>query len=285
MTGSGDGKGAAVVSISSHVTRGSVGNRAVLFAMEALGFPLWMVPTIHLTWHPGHGPSTRHVVETSTLSPLLSDIARSKHGDEIKAIMTGYFADASQVHLVADWIRDQKATRPDLTYLCDPVLGDAGGLYVAEDVAEAIRDALLPLCDFVTPNLFELAWLCGQNESDDAVSMMTQLPPPCVLATSIPGSGEQHIGNLFRFDGHTHLIEHERFANPPNGTGDLMSAVFLAWHLRGKTPVEAFERAVNATAVIIEKAVLSGADELPLAGNHQLLQALETPLRAVRLPA
>ena len=45
--------------------------------------------------------------------------------------------------------------------LVDPVLGDAGRLYVAQETAEAIRDRLIPLADIATPNLFELGWLTG----------------------------------------------------------------------------------------------------------------------------
>ena len=31
----------AVIVISSHVIRGSVGNRAAVFALETLGYPVW----------------------------------------------------------------------------------------------------------------------------------------------------------------------------------------------------------------------------------------------------
>jgi pyridoxine kinase len=44
----------SVIVISSHVVRGSVGNRAAVFALETLGFPVWAVPTVVLPWHPGH---------------------------------------------------------------------------------------------------------------------------------------------------------------------------------------------------------------------------------------
>jgi pyridoxine kinase len=51
----------AVIVISSHVVRGSVGNRAAVFALETLGHPVWAVPTVILPWHPGHGPAKRIV--------------------------------------------------------------------------------------------------------------------------------------------------------------------------------------------------------------------------------
>jgi pyridoxine kinase len=60
----------AVVVISSHVARGTVGNRAIVFALEALGFPVWAVPTVMLPWHPGHGPAPRIVPDRRQTSPI-----------------------------------------------------------------------------------------------------------------------------------------------------------------------------------------------------------------------
>jgi hypothetical protein len=54
----------AVIVVSSHVARGSVGNRAAVFALETLGFPIWAVPTVILPWHPGHGRITVGTAQT-----------------------------------------------------------------------------------------------------------------------------------------------------------------------------------------------------------------------------
>lgn len=43
----------AIIVISSHVVRGSVGNRAAVFALEIFGHPVWAVPTVILPWHQG----------------------------------------------------------------------------------------------------------------------------------------------------------------------------------------------------------------------------------------
>src|ERR1700754_651289 len=73
---------AAVIVISSHVVRGSVGNRAAVFALETLGHPVWALPTIVLPWHPGHGRSTRltfaeadfdHAIDDLIAAPWLSE--------------------------------------------------------------------------------------------------------------------------------------------------------------------------------------------------------------------
>ena len=47
--------------------------------------------------------------------------------------------------------------------MLDPVLGDAGKLYVDPAIAVAMQEKLLPLADLMTPNAFELGWLSGRN--------------------------------------------------------------------------------------------------------------------------
>ena len=67
----------AVIVISSHVARGSVGNRAAVFALETLGHPVWAVPTVILPWHPGHGRATRIVPEPEQFAALMKDLERA----------------------------------------------------------------------------------------------------------------------------------------------------------------------------------------------------------------
>ena len=63
-------------------------------------------------------------------------------------------------------LRASRRPTPNALVCVDPILGDAGKLYVAEETAEAIRDQLLPLASIATPNLFELQWLSGASVTD-----------------------------------------------------------------------------------------------------------------------
>jgi hypothetical protein len=155
----------AVIVISSHVVRGAVGNRAAVFALESLGFPVWAVPTVTLPWHPGHGRATRLVPDASEFAALINDLAHAPWLGEVGAIMTGYLGSSSQAAPIAALVRALKTLNPDAIYLCDPVIGDASGLYVPETTAAAIRDHLMPLADIATPNRFELGWLTGLGAS------------------------------------------------------------------------------------------------------------------------
>ena len=142
-----DGSPAEIVAISSHVVRGAVGNRAIVFALETMGFRVWSLPTVILPWHPGHGPSTRIVTADEPFAAAVSDMTGARWAGAIRAVVTGYFGSAGQVAPVAAMIRTLKQADPGLLYVCDPVIGDAGGLYVRPEIAEAIRDELMPLAD------------------------------------------------------------------------------------------------------------------------------------------
>ena len=45
--------------------------------------------------------------------------------------------------------------KPDLVYICDPVLGDNGKFYVPTELLSGFRDMLIPLATVITPNYFE----------------------------------------------------------------------------------------------------------------------------------
>ena len=237
----------AVLVVSSHVARGTVGLRAATLALEALGHPVWAVPTVLLPWHPGHpfrrGETARWRPDEGAFERMLDDLALAPWLPEVRAVLTGYMASPEQVHAVARLVERVRARVPDLIVACDPVIGDlgpgGGGLYVPEAVAAAIRDALLPLADVAAPNRFELRWLSGRDApfttNDELRAAAKALGPARTVVTSAFGLMRGHTGNLL-VDAHgATLAEHRTVPRAPNGTGDLLSAL-LVHHLLAGTP-------------------------------------------------
>ena len=257
----------AILCISSQVARGSVGNRAMAFALERLGFTVIAVPTVLLPYHPGHGPGTRITTDDKAFDALLQDLIQNGRAADIAGIVSGYLVSETQADAVARAVAAVKSVRPDALYLCDPVIGDAGRIYVGETLAAAIRDELLPLADAATPNAFECAWLAGQADTTDPdlATLAKRLAPPTVLVTSAPALMRGQIGNLLVTENKTVLFEHPELETPVKGTGDLLAALVLARRLEGRDWPKAVEVALSTVFEIVAGTQKTGAGELMLA--------------------
>ena len=265
----------AILCVSSHVARGTVGNRAAAFACEALGHAVWSVPTVLLPWHPGQGPGTRLTWDTPGFAALMEDLAGSARLGELGGVLSGYLGAPSQAEAIAGVVRALRRERPDALYCCDPVIGGARGLYVPVDLAERIRDHLLPLCDLATPNRFELEWLAGAPLPDNRAlaRAAAALGPARVLVTSAhaePG----WTGNMLVTPDAVLLAGHERIEAPNSGTGDLTAGLLLSGLVDGLDDEEALRRATAAVLDVIRLEAERGADELPL---EIAREALERP--------
>ncbi|SCB47903.1 pyridoxal kinase PdxY [Rhizobium multihospitium] len=272
----------AVIVISSHVVRGSVGNRAAVFALETLGHPVWALPTIVLPWHPGHGRSTRLTFSETDFDHAIDDLIAAPWLSEVKAVLSGYFGNAAQALSVARLVTALREKNPDLLYACDPVIGDAGGLYVPEATAEAIRDHLIPLASLATPNRYELAWLAGAPLEDNNAIMEAALAlgPSRMLVTSAVPMMAGGIGNLYLSGRNALLAEHRSVEGAPNGLGDLLSAVFLSRLLSGMDEERALQLTTASVFEVLARAVKRGSNELTLAVDSA---SLSTPMAMVQL--
>jgi len=263
----------AVIVISSHVVRGSVGNRAAVFALESLGFPVWAVPTVVLPWHPGHGRATRIVPPPAGFADLMKDLEDARWLGEVAAVLSGYLGEPSQAEAVASLVAAVKRRNPSAIYLCDPVMGDQGGLYVPEATAAAIRDRLMPLADAATPNRHELAWMTGRPLDDikSVIAAAQEALPETMLVTSAPAMMNGSIANLLLTPSQALLAEHRLIDRPPNGLGDLTAAVYLARILSGQPAEKALQSTTATVFEILARTARRGGDELQIETDAQSL--------------
>jgi pyridoxine kinase len=229
---------ARVLAISSHVVRGHVGLDATVPGLQALGHEVWSLPTVTFASRPGLGRMARLDPAAADLAALLAALEADGCWAGLDAVLTGYFPSANTVEVAADAVARIKSTNARVRVLVDPVLGDAGKLYVAPDTAAAIRDRLLPLADIATPTLFELGWLSG-GAADRAgiIAAARRLGPATVVVTS---ALETVGGVTTLLVTPVDAVEHcERgYANIPNGAGDLFAGLLLG-HLLIKPSLEA----------------------------------------------
>lgn len=274
----GERRASTVLVVSSEVGRGAIGARASVFALERLGHAVWLVPTVWLPWHPGHGMASRLVPDAAGFARALAEIAESPKATEIDTVLTGYFADPDQIEAVARLVERLRAETPGLRLIVDPVLGDGdatgrGRLYVSEALAVNLRDRLLPLADIATPNLFELAWLTGRpvGATSEAIAAARTLPAPIAVVTSAPAMMTRSIGTLLVGADTATQFEHPLVEGAPHGTGDLFAGLLAARLGEGLSTETAVGRALASVFELVARSVRAGGDELAIAAEQDVL--------------
>lgn len=240
--------------LSSHVAWGSVGNTIAGPALTALGVTPLTLPTVVLSNHPGLGPPAGQRTGDGEFAAMLERLEGSDALRHCTGVLTGYFASPAQVAAAAGIVKrlKQRATPP--LYLCDPVIGDDGGLYVPDAVATAIRDLLLPLADIATPNAFELSWLTATTvvDRDSAVTAARTLKVPEVVVTSVPEPSDA-LALVRMVPEGIESIAWPRREDVPHGTGDLFAGLLLGGRMLGRDGSRAFEAAAGMLKAVIDQ--------------------------------
>ena len=272
--------------LSSFVAASRIGGAAQQYVLAAHKIDPVLAPTVMFGRTPARG-GKGEVTQPDVFRRMLSDIEADALFGTVNLIITGHFSDPEQVEIAAGVIARVRTTerleawgaRP--LVLVDPVMGDEPkGLYVPVEVARAIRDKLVPLADWITPNLWELEYLTNSRlrtaaEARDAVRTLGRP----ALVTSAPAR-EGEIGLLYVDKDEALLFSHPMAANTPKGTGDLVTASFGAGLVEGRNPRDAAERTARAAAEIVLAAALWKSLELPIVA---MADRLVTPTADIRI--
>ncbi len=268
---------ATILSISSQVVYGAVGNSAAGFAIQRLGHEAWQVPTILLAHHPGYGKYEGGPLDADLIAGLVTALDDQGWLKRCDAVISGYLAEPDQALAIEDAVTRVKKANPDALYLCDPIMGDtAEGLYVAPAIEAAMKE-LAVKADILTPNWFEFGRLTDDQPEDPrkALALARTIGPRVVTITSTPAP-KGRIGCL-AVDGkkayrtETTLYEATNGNGVPKGTGDIFAAMFLARLLTGNDTPLALARATASTAALVKSSIEAGRSELALARDQSLI--------------
>ncbi|KIY72037.1 Ribokinase-like protein [Cylindrobasidium torrendii FP15055 ss-10] len=179
-----------VLSIQSHVAFGYVGGKAAIFPLQCLGYDVDAINTVNFSNHAGY----RRSGGTKTNAEELKAMFDAMEANELlrpSRLLTGYIPGAEALSAVHNQAVKLKHHNPDLIYVLDPVMGDAGRIYVAEDVIPVYRK-MLPLATVITPNWFEVETLTetplvNMGALRSAISTLhKEYQVPNVVVSSIP---------------------------------------------------------------------------------------------------
>lgn len=231
----------SVLSVQSHVSHGYVGGKAATFPLQYLGWDVDNINTVNFSNHTGYGFVKGSAITIEDMTALFKGLADINC--KYAAAILGYIPSAQLIDTLALNITRMKTQNPDLIYVCDPVMGDQGHLYVDSTCVDAYRRLLdAGIVDIMTPNQFELELLTGyQIDSEqslrDAVSYaLRKFKVKHVVVSSL--SGEIALGNKAS-PGHLYCVLSSQDSDCINvfrvpviksyftGIGDLFTALLL----------------------------------------------------------
>ena len=230
------------------------------------------IPTLLLSNLP-HYPSVQTLdIPADWMRRALSDLANTGALEELRAVAVGYLADPAQAHAIARWFEDLPDSHRPL-FVLDPTFGDGDvGFYTNPAVVPAIREALVPLADIMTPNAFEALHLADGEEAQagdlepgsppldlgELVTRARLLMTASMRALVLTGvhdfddDGAALIGNVI-------VTEHDEqgfflpeVATHAKGLGDTFAAALVANYLDGAE----IETAVQAAAAYVQQVIL-----------------------------
>lgn len=198
--------------------------------------------------------STRGVAGIHTTDPeLLTTTLEDLEADLPPAgIKIGMLGSASVVRTVCDHLdrlRSNIAPRKPPIVVVDPVLQSSSGRDLIDpEGTEVVRDRLLPMADWVTPNVAEIGLFVGMPvASREELELAGRL-----LSSRYPGLGVLAKGGhieppddlLILPDGRSEWVSGRRVkTRATHGTGCALSSAFLAQLVLGAGPTDAARRA------------------------------------------
>ncbi|KAH3889154.1 pyridoxal kinase-like [Dreissena polymorpha] len=264
-----------VLSIQSTVVSGYVGNKCASFSLQIHGFDVCPINSVQLSNHTGYKCFKGQVLNDSDVACLYDGLKQNNIHNQFSHLLTGYIGSKSFLLKVGDIIEDVRASNPGLIYVCDPVMGDNGKLYVPQELLPVYKDVIIPKADIVTPNQFEAELLTDMKISSEADALLAmqrlhEMGPKTVVLSSTSLGSEGILvalaSTVKNGEKECYRIEMPYLQAIFVGTGDLFASCLLAWMHKDNDLKLAFEKTVSAVQTVIRR-TLQAAQEAAGAGN------------------
>lgn len=227
-----------VLAIQSHVVSGYVGNKCVVLPLNRLGFDVDAINSVQFSNHSGYPHVTGQQLTGEELEDLVDGLEKNDLLDLYTHVLTGYIGNPSMIHSICKVVKKLKEKIPGLVYMCDPVCGDNGKLYVNPELPRAFEEVLVPMATIVTPNQFEAELLTNMKivtvkDAVRACEILHEKGPSIVVITSLSFSEEDDvitvIGSVKGENSKQYCIDIPRIDGHFLGTGDLFMSLMLGW--------------------------------------------------------
>lgn len=261
-----------ILSLSSSVAHGHVGNSALTLPLQRLGFQVTAINSVQFSNHPGHGIFGGDVFAADHVARVVDGLDAAGFLGGHDGVLSGYLGDAANGASLMRML----AANPGAPYLCDPVMGDDGRSYVRPGIAEFLAGPALAAAAIVTPNPFELGVLAGApvtglEQSLAAATALLDKGPALVVVTSLAIDDDMACAAVTGQGRWLVRTPRLPFPHPVNGAGDLLAGLLLAQHLSGADTPRTLSLAVSRLFAVLQATWESGERELALVAAQDRL--------------
>jgi len=246
-----------------------VGNRAAVFPLQLLGFEVDVINSVQFCCHTGYPSFAGQRLSGDDLETLIQGMSTNQVLNH-SFLLTGYIGTASFLRGI---LKLRQMLPASCCYVCDPVLGDNGHMYVPEDLVAVYRTDVLQHVSVLTPNQFEAELLTqlsitGIDDAAAACDKLHQMGPKIVVLTTldVPEATRegQDVAMMLSFSGRKWMLRLPRVEGGPfTGTGDLTAAMILAWTQRKPHELPlALEKAGAVLQAVIRKTMASSSAQM-----------------------
>ncbi|BFF98060.1 pyridoxal kinase [Drosophila madeirensis] len=253
-----------VLSIQSHVVHGYVGNKVATYPLQLLGFDVDPLNSVQFSNHTGYKTFKGPVSNEKELVTIIEGLEENELLGQYSHLLTGYIGNPLFLREVGIIVQKLRKANPKLVYVCDPVMGDNGQLYVPKELLPIYRDEIIPLADIITPNQYEVELLTGKEVRSEAAvwEAMDWFHKRQIKTVVISSSDLGQPGVLRAFlsqlNGPRLAIDIPKQGGKDlvfTGTGDLFASLFLAHSHTCEDVGEVFEKTIASLQAVIKRTV------------------------------
>jgi hydroxymethylpyrimidine/phosphomethylpyrimidine kinase len=193
-------------------------------------------------------------------SDWVADQARALLEDmPVDAFKVGVLGSVENIAAIAEIVSDY----PEVPLVLDPVLASGRGDELAtEDMAQAMRELLLPQTTILTPNSMEARRLADLDDDDaslfDCAAKLVEAGSEYVLVTGTHEATAQVVNTLYGKSGIVRSDTWPRLPHKYHGSGCTLASAIAAMLANGLELAEAVREAQDYTWHALEKAYRPG---------------------------
>ncbi|KRT78517.1 hypothetical protein AMK59_6771 [Oryctes borbonicus] len=250
-----------VCSIQSHVVYGYVGNKSATFPLQLLGFEVDAINSVQLSNHTGYPVVKGQVLTDKDFDDLVEGLLGNDL-DIYTHLLTGYVGNLTFLDRIASFVKHVKEKNPNLIFVCDPVMGDNGHLYVPAELLPTYSKVLAPLADILTPNQYEIELLtgCTIKTIEDAWAACDLLHDRGCKTVVLSSTDLGDSGHLLALassragDGVKLTIDIPKLGASFTGSGDLFTSLLLAWSYKSNNNIKsAMEKTIATMQKVLQR--------------------------------